>query len=164
MTFTLTWHTDPVPGDLPVRQVYGWIFDECGRLFLQNDRGKYNIPGGKPEPGEDYSATFLREAFEESRIGIADVRDLGYVGVTEGREKYGQVRMVARLDALHAAAVDPATNRLYGRELRSPGEAIRLLNWGKHLRPRIADACAAARLYEFFDEKSGGNHEVFPLG
>ena len=103
----------------------------------------------------------LRDAFDESRIGIADVRDLGYVGVTEGREKYGQVRMVARLDALYVAAVDPATNRLYGRELRSPGETIRLLNWREHLRPQIADACAAARLYGFFDGAAGGSHSVY---
>ena len=47
-----SWHTDPVPAGLAVRQVYGFLFVPDGRLLIRLDGTKHTLPGGRPEPGE----------------------------------------------------------------------------------------------------------------
>ena len=51
------WFTSEVPQSLEIRQVYGFVFDLDGRILLLEDKGIFNLPGGKPENGESMSET-----------------------------------------------------------------------------------------------------------
>lgn len=42
-------------------------------LFLKNPRGEWELPGGRPEPGEDERQTVIREVKEECGLDIAAV-------------------------------------------------------------------------------------------
>lgn len=67
------WHDAPVPAELPVTQVYGWLLcPETGRILIQEqDDGTCSLPGGTPEPFDDgLAATLAREAFEENQVRI----------------------------------------------------------------------------------------------
>jgi 8-oxo-dGTP diphosphatase len=45
------------------------VLIEDGRvLLLLNERGEWDLPGGRPEPGEDHRAALVREVREESGL------------------------------------------------------------------------------------------------
>lgn len=88
----------PLSDGVPVRQVYGFCFDGTGRVLLREDAGRYGLPGGKPEHGEDAPAVLARECREESQITIGEPVYLGYQEVTEdGLPPYAQLRLAARI-------------------------------------------------------------------
>ncbi len=39
-------------------------------LLLVNERGEWDLPGGRPDPGEDHGATLMREVREETGLEI----------------------------------------------------------------------------------------------
>jgi len=39
-------------------------------LLLANERGEWDLPGGRPDPGEDHRATLVREVREETGLGV----------------------------------------------------------------------------------------------
>jgi 8-oxo-dGTP pyrophosphatase MutT (NUDIX family) len=43
-------------------------------LFLKNPRGEWELPGGRPEPGEDEWQTVIREVKEECGFDVTPVR------------------------------------------------------------------------------------------
>jgi 8-oxo-dGTP diphosphatase len=142
---TYSWHVAAVPADLPVRQVYGWIFDSAGRVVIWRERGHTGLPGGRPEAVDvDAEATLRREVWEEVTAEIDDPRHLGYQRVEQpGRPPFAQLRMIARLARLHPPAPDPDTGRVKERLLVPPAAAAHALAWGEHGRQQ---ARAAARL------------------
>ncbi|MFE5737572.1 NUDIX hydrolase [Streptomyces celluloflavus] len=143
---TFRWITTPLPAHLPVRQVYGFCFDDTGRVLLREDAGRYGLPGGKPEPGEDAPTTLARECDEESQITIGPPRYLGYQEVTEdGQPPYAQLRYATRITAFLERRPDPDTGRVYGRLLTPLNKAPALLNWGIDGLLQSADAVHAAR-------------------
>ncbi|HEX3791053.1 MAG TPA: NUDIX hydrolase [Pseudonocardiaceae bacterium] len=130
-----SWFRQPVPDRMPVNQVYGWIFDEYGRVVIWRVAGHFGLPGGRPEPTDtDQVATLRREVFEEVTAEITDPHYLGYQRVEEdhGCPPYAQVRMIARLGAVHPAAPDPDSGRLRTRLVVAPARAAVLLDWGEH--------------------------------
>ncbi|RUL73066.1 NUDIX domain-containing protein [Dyella choica] len=46
-------------------------------LFLKNPRGEWELPGGRPEPGEDEPQTVIREVKEECGFEITSARPIG---------------------------------------------------------------------------------------
>ncbi|GGR02017.1 hypothetical protein [Kitasatospora griseola] len=50
----------PPPQGMPIRQVYAVVFEaETGAVVVQDDAGRFNLPGGTPEEeDEDLVATF----------------------------------------------------------------------------------------------------------
>lgn len=137
------WISADVPNGLEVRQVYGFIFDTDGRILLLEDQGKYNLPGGKPEMGENLAETLIREVLEEVQITITSVRYLGYQFIA-AVEKFAQVRLVAEIDRVQQSASDPSTGRQYKRLLVPPIQANELLKWGESGNQQIAAAIAMA--------------------
>lgn len=122
------WITAPLPDDIPVRQVYGFCFDDTGRVLLRDDAGRYGLPGGKPEHGEDAPAVLARECREESQITIGKPVYLGYQEVTEdGLPPYAQLRLAVRIIDFLPREPDPDTGRAYGRLIFS--ELLRLKPW-----------------------------------
>lgn len=39
-------------------------------LLLANERGEWDLPGGRPDPGEDHRATLVREVREETGLSV----------------------------------------------------------------------------------------------
>ena len=64
--------------------VGGIVFDPDGRLLLvrrvnEPGRGRWSVPGGRVEPGEDEHAAVVRELFEETGLTVRPGRLVGIV-------------------------------------------------------------------------------------
>ncbi|WP_300785022.1 NUDIX domain-containing protein [Enhydrobacter sp.] len=66
--------TDPV-------SVKGILFHQHRVLLLLNDRGEWELPGGRAEPGEDHRAALGREVREETGLDVE-------VGALVGRHRF----------------------------------------------------------------------------
>lgn len=132
----ITWHSGPVPPGLAVRQVYGYLLDHGGRVLLQDDLGRLNLPGGKPEPTDGNAVvTLVREVQEESQVvitsptylGYRKVEGIGFRDISGPPGTYAEVRILARIAEFLPPAPDPGTGRTYRRLLapvaRTPGHA-----------------------------------------
>jgi 8-oxo-dGTP pyrophosphatase MutT (NUDIX family) len=138
------WRASPVPAGVPVRQVYGWLVGDCGRVLLQDVGNGYNLPGGRPERRDGgVVGTLEREAMEESQVRVREVVYLGYELVDEGGGSVAMVRMVARIAGFLPCRPDPDGGRLLGRLMTSFGQAPGLLSWG---RSGLVQAEAASRV------------------
>lgn len=137
------WIDEKVPEGLEIRQVYGFVFSPDGRILLLEDKGIFNLPGGKPENGESMSDTLIREAAEEIQIAIARPEYLGYQ-LTKTDEVFAQVRLIALIDQILPTMPDPSTGRKYFRLWVPPTQSNELLNWGESGDLQIASAVAAA--------------------
>lgn len=61
----------PPPARLPLT-VKGVCPDEAGRVLLcRNHRGEWELPGGRPHPGEPFPSCLEREVREETGLRIA---------------------------------------------------------------------------------------------
>lgn len=144
------WHGGQHPPEaMPIRQVYGYVFDQQARLVLLRDpAGIWNLPGGTPEHEDlgDHLATLEREVWEEVQVRLADPIYLGYQSVhIPGRTLYAQLRMAARLTVLGDRAPDPDHGLIHVRHRCGVAEAEELLSWGAAARPQIQAAARAAR-------------------
>lgn len=146
-----TWYEalDP-PVGMPVKQVYGYLFDELGRVVLlyDLDLGAWNLPGGSPEEddGGDRAITLAREVEEEVQVSITNPTYLGYQMVDSAdRAPYAQLRMAARLERLGPRTPDPDGGRVHARRLYPFPEAVELLGWGPSAERQFACAAATAR-------------------
>ena len=68
------------------------IHDGCVLLLL-NERGEWDLPGGRPDPGEDHRAALKREVGEETGLEVEVGTALDELERSGGR--YGLVTMCA---------------------------------------------------------------------
>ncbi len=142
-----TWFKRKMPDGLVVRQVYGIVFDEEGKVLLRIEDGRYKLSGGKPEGNESFEETLRREYLEELNTDIDDINYLGYLLVDDG-DKYAQVRMVARIKDIHDIHVDPATGKTYGRKLVCADKLKEFLNYSDEAgNQMLDDAIDLAKYY-----------------
>jgi 8-oxo-dGTP pyrophosphatase MutT (NUDIX family) len=140
------WHEAPVPAGLEVTQVYGYLIcPATGRVLVQDDDGVFNLPGGKPEPGDGgLAGTLAREAFEENQVRVGASAYLGYQEVHRAsRAPYAQVRMAGVIEEFAARAPDPDGGRVYRRLMTPLADAPAVLGWGE---PAVLQAMAAGRV------------------
>lgn len=133
----ITWENGSVPEGMEIKQVYGIIFTEDGRIMLRTeqklDRVKFSLAGGHPEPFDDgIEGTCRRELIEEINTTIHQPIYVGYQLIDEedGTPFYAQVRMAAVIDSIGTMKPDPDNGKIYRRFLTSPDRASELLNWG----------------------------------
>lgn len=50
--------------------VKGVLIDRGRVLLLLNERGEWDLPGGRPDPGEDHRAALKREVQEEAGLAV----------------------------------------------------------------------------------------------
>ncbi|NCB48553.1 MAG: hypothetical protein EOM55_02895 [Clostridia bacterium] len=159
----LKWHIGKVPKRLKIKQVYGVIFTENGRVLLkgekENDEVIYSLAGGSPETfDKGIEATLRRELIEEVNVTIGEPILLGYQEVDEqnGKPPYAQVRMVAMIDKIGKSQPDPDTGETYERLLTHPKKAIQFLNWGdigkKIIEKAVMVATKEFGLKDFIDK------------
>ncbi len=140
------WHEVPVPSELMITQVYGYLLcPRTGRVLVQDDDGAFSLPGGRPEPGDaDLAATLAREAFEGSRVHVGATAYLGYQEVRRpSRVSYAQVRMAGVIEEFAPRAPGPAGGRVRRRLMTSLGTTPSVLGWGL---PGVLQARAATRV------------------
>lgn len=54
----------------PPISVKGVLIDGARVLLLLNERGEWDLPGGRPDPGEDHRAALAREVREEAGLVV----------------------------------------------------------------------------------------------
>lgn len=112
-----TWIKNKVPDKLIVKQVYGIVFSDDGRILLRIEDNKYKLTGGKPENNETFEETLIREYIEELNVELEQCYYLGYLLVEENDEKYAQVRMIAKIKKINEKRPDLDTGKIYDRKL-----------------------------------------------
>lgn len=144
------WIDGDVPSELPVKQVYGIVFSEDGRILLKKDGEHYSLAGGKPETfDKNMEDTLKREFLEEVNISISNAVMVGYQLVDEqnGIPLYAQVRMTAKIARIGDRQPDPDSGKTYERLLVPPKRAAELLNWGDVGQVQILSAVKIARAF-----------------
>ena len=110
------WIREDIEQGLNIKQVYGIVFDKDGNILLRVDDNKYKLTGGKPKDYDrNYSETLKREYIEELNVEIEDVQYLGYLLVEEDKEKYAQVRMIAKIKNIGPIKPDIDNGKVYKR-------------------------------------------------
>ena len=162
-----TWHNGNVPEEMKVKQVYGIVFTNDGRLLLRverkDDQIKYSLAGGKPEICDNSrEGTLKREFLEEVNTTLQDgAYIVGYQQVDEenGKPPYAQMRMTAIIEFIGAKQPDPDNGQTYDRLLTTPERAIELLNWGEVGANQVNEALRLAK--EYFGLKEFSTKEEY---
>lgn len=112
-----SWIKESIPQKLAIKQVYGVAFSNEGNILLRVEDNKYKLTGGKPERNDkDFEETLKREYIEELNIELEDIHYLGYLLVEEdNKEKYAQVRMIARIKSIGEIKQDLDNGKTYKR-------------------------------------------------
>ena len=50
--------------------IKGVVLRDGHVLLLLNERGEWDLPGGRPDPGEDHRAALIREVREETGLAV----------------------------------------------------------------------------------------------
>ncbi len=50
--------------------IKGVVIQDGRVLLLLNERGEWDLPGGRPDPGEDHRAALVREVREEAGLSV----------------------------------------------------------------------------------------------
>lgn len=61
----------------PSLSIKGVLIHDGRVLLLLNERGEWDLPGGRPEAGEDHRMALRREVLEETGLGIEVGEALG---------------------------------------------------------------------------------------
>lgn len=128
---TFKWIKDEIQNDLDIKQVYGVVFSNDGKILLRVENNKYKLTGGKPEKNETFEETLKREFIEELNIEIDNIYYLGYLLVNEGNNNkpYAQVRMIATIKKINQNRPDIDTGVLYERFLANFDNVKKYLNY-----------------------------------
>ena len=97
--------------------IKGVLIDRDRVLLLLNERGEWDLPGGRPDPGEDQRAALKREVREETDLDVD-------VGVLLGEHLFEVlpqrfVRIVAYACALRGGGVTLSPEHLEQRWVSS---------------------------------------------
>lgn len=78
----VAWHppSEPPPGLEHGSAAICLAREEAGNdvVLVSEDGQRWGLPGGRPEPGEDWAAVLRREVLEEACATVTDHRLLGY--------------------------------------------------------------------------------------
>ena len=126
-----TWFKKELPPNIDIRQVYGIVFSDTGNILLRVDDNKYKLTGGKPELFDsNLKETLKREYSEELNVEIKDINYLGYLLVEEDtKEKYAQVRMIAKIKNIGYIRSDKDNGKTYKRFMSNIKNVKNYLNY-----------------------------------
>lgn len=150
------WINNNVPNNLKVRQVYGVVFSDDGRVLLRIEDSKYKLTGGKPEENESYEETLKREYIEELNVELVECYYLGYLLVEDNNEKYAQVRMIAKIKNINYKRPDTDNGKVYDRRLVTFDKVKGYLNYQDEAGNLMIDDAIniASKKYKFLKIKS----------
>ena len=120
------------------------IINDRGEVLLQrrSDDGRWGLPGGAMEPGEEPAETLAREVFEETALEVEPERIVGVYSGPDFRVRYdnGDEAMIVSITfACRPGAGEPRVNDDESLEIRYfPPDALPAMEPRHHMR--IADA------------------------
>jgi len=120
-----------------IEQVYGFIFDNGGKILLVNINNKWGLPGGTPETYDaNWKETLKREVLEEADVEIENIIP-GFYLIFKGLDnkkaiKGIAVRCIANVKSVKSRTIDPATNKINKRKFVSKDQFIKSCHWGKN--------------------------------
>jgi len=126
----------------PATQVYGVCFDDQGEILVSSPGGKggWDLPGGKPEPGESWRATLQREVREKAGAELGEIALLGAFAISEaGRKPYFQLRCAARITRLDPPPSDQAKGKTSVRRMVPAAQFMEVVAIEDY-RPMLASA------------------------
>jgi ADP-ribose pyrophosphatase YjhB (NUDIX family) len=145
------WHRGTeVPADVQVVWVGVFVFDALGRIAVFEDEDTFRLPRGRPElaDGASWEATARREVARKVGVSLLELSSLGWLAVPSNAGQEGplgaDVRMVARLDQVFPAGLDPFSGRVRVRRVMAPHRALMLLGERDSVPRMIVDAVAEA--------------------
>lgn len=131
-----SWHPADVPPDGKNHGAAGVCVTPEGHLILVTENGKdWDLPAGRPEPGEDWRQTLDREMLEETCCRVQDATLLGFArGVCIRGHEQGLVlvRSLWRAEVV-LGDWDPKFE-IVGRQVLPPSDAMPMLG---HWTPEI---------------------------
>lgn len=146
------WINNNVPNNLKIKQVYGVVFSDDGRILLRIEDSKYKLSGGKPEGNESYEETLKREYIEELSVELDECYYLGYLLVEDDNERYAQVRMIAKIKNINDKRPDIDNGKVYDRRLVSFDKVKEYLDYQDEAGNLMIDDAIniANKKYKFF--------------
>ena len=146
------WINNNVPNNLKIKQVYGVVFQDDGRILLRIEDSKYKLSGGKPEGNESYEETLKREYIEELSVELDECYYLGYLLVEDDNERYAQVRMIAKIKNINDKRPDIDNGKVYDRRLVSFDKVKEYLDYQDEAGNLMIDDAIniANKKYKFF--------------
>lgn len=149
------------PVNLEVRQVYGIVFSDEGKILLRGDGNEYKLTGGHPETSDNcFEDTLKREFLEELNVELCDVNYLGYLLVEEDNNKYAQVRMIARIKKINDIRPDLDNGKLYKRYMVNNCNVKKYLNYRDLAGNKMIDD-AIEMAYKKYNFEDGCDNEFF---
>lgn len=126
------WIKEEFPNNLEVKQVYGVVFSNDGKILLRIEDNKYKLTGGKPELNDkNFEDTLKREYLEELNVEVENIYYLGYQLVDEENNTppYAQVRMIAKIKNIGEIVPDIDNGKTYKRFLANFNNVKKYLNY-----------------------------------
>ena len=94
-----------------------------------------------------------REYIEELNIELEDIHYLGYLLVEDNSDKYVQVRMIAKIKDIYESHIDPATGKVYGRELVAADRVKDYLKYSDRAGNEMIDDAVQLAQVRYFSKK-----------
>lgn len=121
----------------PITQVQAICMIRDGRFVIYEDKnGKFGLPGGSVEPGENLEETLVRELYEEASIRPIKSAPLMYLKITNLTDVDNsvtfQVRYGCIVELLDAPVSDPA-GKAISRHVVDRESMLNMLDWGEKL-------------------------------
>lgn len=119
-----------------VKQVYGYLFDDEGRLLIVNPNSSWRLPGGGVEEKDDsYEDTLIRESMEEADAEIENLVPMGYIKViplekNSQEEVHYLLRYVGKVVKLNEQTIDEAIGEIGERKFIDPKNFLDYIDWG----------------------------------
>lgn len=133
----------------PYMQVYGIVFNKKGHILVcrESSNGSWQLPGGKPEPGETPEEALKRELMEEISVSPNRTLLLGAIKVEflNNHNKatgdiFYQLRYVCSLDKLLPLMPDPASGNMWERAFVPQESVTDYVQWGEPGKVMFKDA------------------------
>ena len=120
------------------------IVNDRGEVLLQrrSDDGRWGLPGGAMEPGEEPAETLVREVLEETALEVVPERIVGVYSGPDFRVRYGngdEAMIVSITFACRPGAGEPRVNDGESLEIRYFAPDALPAMESRHVM-RIADA------------------------
>lgn len=86
--------------------VYGVILNESNQILVVNVRGKYHLPGGGIDEGEEEKQALVREVLEETGYEITDLQFVGKANQFLPNASIGPMNKLGTFYFAHAGRQD----------------------------------------------------------
>lgn len=146
----MTWiRDDNLEKYTPVKQVYGIVFNNKGEILVAREasEGKWQLPGGKPESGENIEEAVRRELLEEVDVKAGEIYQLGAqkTEIPDNPNKnegdlFYQLRCVVKLDELLPQTPDPDRGNIWERIFVPANQITSYIKWGETGDAMFSDA------------------------